>query len=596
MSIHINEAISPVVIKAVQGDITDIETDAMVNSVNTAMVLGGTRSVASRINELTEGRLESILSNDDKYPKPVPLGEVCVTESDELPCSFVFHLSTHGNLEEMVNAANELGYEEELPDRLQIVLLDSIKLGVENLLRECEEHCLERMTIPLIGSGSLNLPKLLAMEVMVGTLSLQLLGKTPEYLREIKIITPEKSSFDFIEVYLENIELEVSSNNGPDLMMSGEPPSLVSSKMESKEFLSNSLKTMDSLDVEEPESSQSVAFEAMGEISSLKSELRASTLEKSRLEKQNQEYSAEIKILLEHNRELKREILSANRMVSSPEEVWFRSDLPLPLAYAHDILSSEEDPNRRYLLSTASIGIVHKYFFSLVCAEYKAAECFDQEVNEQVNRRFRQNSVTEGSWHWIGLLIAKAFKYENRNGKVIADFVELWLNEDGSWSRFSEVLKGLINLRNEIHDLVIPDNAWALEWLAKFSPLWEEMCTLSASLLNYELVFIDSIQNFLPGGRYLYTVKHLRGGYFAPQSGPLDFSEQYNPGELFLWDPVNDGMLALSPFMVYEYSQVTNSREAYCLDHITQARFYFRAFRYLQFHYEDRRGVVPFSN
>ena len=127
MSIHINEEISPVVIKAVQGDITDIETDAMVNSVNTAMVLGGTRSVASRINELTEGRLESILSNDDKYPKPVPLGEVCVTESDELPCSFVFHLSTHGNLDEMVDAANELGNEEELPDRLQIVLLDSIK-------------------------------------------------------------------------------------------------------------------------------------------------------------------------------------------------------------------------------------------------------------------------------------------------------------------------------------------------------------------------------------------------------------------------------------------------------------------------------------
>ena len=586
MSIHINEAISPVVIKAVQGDITDIETDAMVNSANTAMVLGGTRSVASRINELTEGRLESILSNDDKYPKPVPLGEVCVTESDELPCSFVFHLSTHGNLDEMVDAANELGYEEELPDRLQIVLLDSIKLGVENLLRECEEHCLERMTIPLIGSGSLNLPKLLAVEVLVGTLSSQLLEKTPEYLREIKIITPEKSSFDFIKVYLENLELDVSSNNGPDLMMSVEPPSLVSSEMESEELILE-----DGL-----VRSESIAFEAIGEISSLKSELRASTLEKSRLEKQNQEYSAEIKILLEHNRGLKREILSANRMVSSPEEVWLRSDLPLPLAYAHDILSSEEDPNRRYLLSTASIGIVHKYFFSLVCAEYKAAECFDQEVNEQVNRRFRQNAVTEGSWHWIGLLIARAFQENNSNGKVIADFVELWLNEDGSWSRFSEVLKGLINLRNEIHDLVIPDNAWALEWLAKFSPLWEEMCTLSASLLNYELVFIDSIQNFLPGGRYLYTVKHLRGGYFAPQSGPLDFSEQYNPGELFLWDPVNDGMLALSPFMVYEYSQVTNSREAYCLDHITQARFHFRAFRYPQFHYEDREGATLFSS
>jgi len=585
MSIHINEAISPVVIKAVQGDITDIETDAMVNSVNTAMVLGGTRSVASRINELTGGRLESILSNDDKYPKPVPLGEVCVTESDELPCSFVFHLSTHGNLEEMVNAANELGDEEELTDRLQIVLLDSIKLGVKNLLRECEKHGLKRMTIPLIGSGSLNLPKLLAIEALVGSLTGQLLETPPQYLREIKIVTLEKPIFGFLKDYLQEktyqkLEQQYGTETDTKLLKR------VSSEIESAELILE----------EEPERSESIAFEAIGEISSLKSELRAITLEKSRLEKKNQEYSTEITNLLEHNRELKREILSANRMVSSPEEVWLRSDLPLPLAYAHDILSSEEDPNRRYLLSTASIGIVHKYFFSLVCAEYKAAECFDQEVNEQVNKRFRQNSVTEGSWHWIGLLIAQAFKDKNRNGKVIVDFVKQWLNEDGSWSRFSEVLKDLINLRNEIHDPVGADNARARDWLVHFIPLWEEMCELSAGFLNYELVFIDSIQNFLPGGRYLYTVKHLRGGYFAPQSGPLDFSEQYKPGELFLWDPVNDGMLALSPFMVYEYSQVTNSREAYCLDHITQARFHFRAFRYAQYHYEDSEGAVPFFN
>jgi len=586
MSTPINEAISPVVIKAVQDDITSIDTDAMVNSANTAMVLGGTRSVASRINQLTGGRLESILSNDDKYPKPVPLGQVCVTESDELPCNFVFHLSTHGNLDEMVDAANKLGGQEEgLPESLQKVLLNSIITGVENLLRECEERRLKRMTIPLIGSGTLNLPKLLAIEALVGTLTGQLLETPPQYLREIKIVTLEKPIFGFLKDYLENLEIDFSSNHRPELM-SVNPPSLVSSEIESAELILE----------EEPERSESIAFEAIGEISFLKSELRAITLEKSILEKKNQEYSTEIKNLLEHNRELKREILSANRKVSSPEEVWLRSDLPLPLAYAHDILSSEEDPNRRYLLSTASIGIVHKYFFSLVCAEYKGAGCFDREVNRVVNERFRQNSVTEGSWHWIGLLIAKAFKDKNRNGKVIADFVELWLEEDRSWSRFSEVLRDLINLRNEIHELVIPDDAWALEWLGKFSPLWEEMCTLSAGLLKYELVFIDSIQDFLPDGRYKYTVKHLRGGYFAPQSGPLDFSEQYNPGELFLWDPVNDGMLALSPFMVYEYSQVTNSREAYCLDHITQARFHFRAFRYAQFHYEDREGATIFSS
>ena len=601
MSIHINEAISPVVIKAVQGDITDIETDAMVNSVNTAMVLGGTRSVASRINELTEGRLESILSNDDKYPKPVPLGEVCVTESDELPCSFVFHLSTHGNLDEMVDAANELGYEEELPDRLQIVLLDSIKLGVENLLRECEEHCLERMTIPLIGSGSLNLPKLLAVEVLVGTLSSQLLEKTPEYLKEIKIITPEKSSFDFIEVYLENLELEVSSNNGPDLMMSGGPPSeeeyeeeeyeeneeeelssdLVSSKMESREFPSN---------ISWPESSQSVAFEAMGEISSLKSELRAVNHEKRRLEKENQEFSEEIKILSERNRELEREKLLANRNIMAREEAWQRTDLPLPLAYAQNILSSEEDPNSRLLNSITAIGIVNKYFSSLVLAEYRAAGFFNGRINQKLKDCFSR-SVTDGSWRWIGWTIARAFNDESRSGKVIVDFVKQWLNEDGSWSRFSQVLNDLTNLRNEIHDPVGADNARARDWLANFIPLWEEMCELSTDLLNYELVFIDKILLNLPDGRCRYAVKHLKGGVLVPQSGTLDLEDTYNPEELLLRDPVNEGMLELSPFIVYEYSQRTNSREAYCLDLIQRTRIQIRAFRYA--HKRDMKFEGP---
>ena len=611
MSIHINEAISPVVIKAVQGDITDIETDAMVNSVNTAMVLGGTRSVASRINELTEGRLESILSNDDKYPKPVPLGEVCVTESDELPCSFVFHLSTHGNLDEMVDAANELGYEEELPDRLQIVLLDSIKLGVENLLRECEEHCLERMTIPLIGSGSLNLPKLLAVEVLVGTLSSQLLEKTPEYLKEIKIITPEKSSFDFIEVYLENLELDVSSDNGPDLMMNGDPPSeeeyeeneeeelssdLVSSKMESREFPSNiSFKAIDVLDVEEPKSSQSVAFEAMGEISSLKSELRAVNHEKRRLEKENQEFSEEIKILSERNRELEREKLLANRNIMAREEAWQRTDLPLPLAYAQNILSSEEDPNSRLLNSITAIGIVNKYFSSLVLAEYRAAGFFNGRINQKLKECFSR-SVTDGSWRWIGWTIARAFNDESRNGKVIVDFVKQWLNEDGSWSRFSQVLNDLTNLRNEIHDPVGADNARARDWLANFIPLWEEMCELSTDLLNYELVFIDNILRNLSDGRCRYAVKHLKGGVLVPQIGTLDLEDTYNPEELLLRDPVNEGMLELSPFIVYEYSQRTNSRETYCLDLIQHTRFQFRAFRYAHRYDMDFEGTTLFSS
>ena len=366
--------------------------------------------------------------------------------------------------------------------------------------------------------------------------------------------------------------------------------------MESREFPSNiSFKAIDVLDVEEPKSSQSVAFEAMGEISSLKSELRAVNHEKRRLEKKNHEYSEEIKILSERNRELEREKLLANRNIMAREEDWLRTDLPLPLAYAQNILSSEEDPNSRLLNSITAIGVVNKYFSSLVLAEYRAAGFFNGIINPDLKDRFNQ-PVTDGSWKWIGLTIARAFKDKNRNCKVIVDFVKHWLNEDGPWSRFPRVLSDLINLRNEIHDPVGGDNARAIDWLAHFKPLWEEMCELSAGLLDYELVFIDNILRNLSDGRCRYAVKHLKGGVLVPQSGTLDLKNTYNPKELLLWDPVNEGMLELSPFIVYEYSQRTNSRETYCLDLIQHTRFQFRAFRYAHRYDMDFEGTTLFSS
>ena len=61
MTIEIDSIPGSPVIGALNGDITDLETDVIVNSANTEMVLGGRRSVAGRINQLTDGRLERIL-------------------------------------------------------------------------------------------------------------------------------------------------------------------------------------------------------------------------------------------------------------------------------------------------------------------------------------------------------------------------------------------------------------------------------------------------------------------------------------------------------------------------------------------------------
>ena len=193
-------------IEALEGDITSLDADVIVNSANTAMVLGGKNSVASRINEITEGRLEEELADSNLFPKPIPFGEVCVTGGDLLPCKYVFHLSTHGTLEEMVEAAENLDSEEELPQKLQMVLLESIREGIQNLLDESEEHELESISFPLIGSGTLNLPKPLAIEVLVGSLTGCLLQKPPSFLKKVQIVTPEDSVHQFLSNYLDQLE------------------------------------------------------------------------------------------------------------------------------------------------------------------------------------------------------------------------------------------------------------------------------------------------------------------------------------------------------------------------------------------------------
>ena len=93
MTIEIDSIPGSPVIGALNGDITDLETDVIVNSANTEMVLGGRRSVAGRINQLTDGRLERILADPNEFPKPIRMGEICVTEGDVLPCNWIFHLS-----------------------------------------------------------------------------------------------------------------------------------------------------------------------------------------------------------------------------------------------------------------------------------------------------------------------------------------------------------------------------------------------------------------------------------------------------------------------------------------------------------------------
>ena len=257
-------------------------------------------------------------------------------------------------------------------------------------------------------------------------------------------------------------------------------------------------------------------YETFEEISELRQELLESRASNEQLKHENRELQSEIEEL---DRQIR--LLKNQQNPASPGEVpeaWERMDLPLPLAYAQNIRVSEEEPTRKLINTMTAIGIVAKYFASLFCAEYQAADFFDPNVNHQIKDRLRQNSITDGSWRWIGVTIARGYRESAKSGMVIKEYPRLWINSDGSWSEFSETLRDLTNRRNEIHDPVNADPAHAAHWLEQVEPLWQKMCYLTEGLLKYELIFIDEIQELFENGKIRYSVKHLRGGFFIPKS------------------------------------------------------------------------------
>ena len=577
-------------IKSIQGDITDIETDALVNSANTEMVLGGRHSVAGRINQLTEGRLEHQLQDPHRFPRPIPLGSVYVTDGDVLPCQYVFHLAAHGPLGDMLAAAEKMEGDEDVLLKLGSVLLQSIQLGVKNILEECERHQIARLSLPLIGTGTLNLTKALAIEVLVGALAVNLSEKSLPELEEILIVSYDEVPHQQLTDYLDQSKLfetdrEEAALQRISVHMSEPVPEWGVEEPDSCLVVSSSL-----ADAQE---SSLAPHEAIGELADLKRRIRDLEGENAGLDANAKQATEEMNTLLKENRDLKKKLKEFHRE-QFRDEGWQRLDLPLPLAYAQNLRVSEEDPNRRRLNAMTAIGIASKYFSAIVCAEYQAAGNFDQALNQELSNRFGSGPMTDGSWHWVGTKIARAFRNQGMQGQVLQELPGLWVNDRGNWTLFSEKLKALVNLRNQIHNPVNADPAPAREWLNTMEPLWEEMCELSRDLLNYELVYIDSIQDFLPGTRIRYSVKHLRGGYFVPQSATLDLVEQHRPEHLFLRERDSDVLLGLHPFMVYEYSSVTNNREAYCLDCIQSAQFQFRAFRYAHNHHLNHLGDLPF--
>lgn len=538
-------------IQAVRQDITTLRTDVIVNSANTLMRMGGRRSVSGTIDRITEGRLQRRLDQDPTLRRPLPLGTVWVTEADVLPCDLIFHFATHGRHAEMLQAAREIDSNDVLADKLQQVVLQTIRIGFQNLIRACEKHHVTSLALPLLGTGTLGLPQSLVIEVMLGSLVQQLESHCPESLKLVQIVTLNQDSFQLLQEGINALP-----GGGQILLASSEAPRQRKSS--------------------EPEGRLSLVME-----------------ERDALARKNAELRSELIQLRRENRELRGAQVTSGESLG-PEDQWQRIDLPTPLAYAQNLRTAETDPTHCHLNLISAIGIVTKYFAALACAEYVAAGCFRESLNRELRAKLQQAPMTDGSWNWVGKRIARAFYEEGKTGSVIRELPTAWISGQGEWSTLAEALRELVNRRNEIHDPVTADSAHAERWLARTLPVWEQMCKVSSALTAYELLFVDRIRDFSDEGKVCYVVRRLRGGYFVPPTESMESPQHLRAGKLFLQAADSATLLLLNPFLAYEYSTVTHSREAYCLDHIQQARFQFRAFRYAHKHHMNHDSQLPF--
>ena len=548
-------------LQAVLGDITELSVDAIVNSCSDQMHLGYSE-ISKCIQEITEGRIQQALLHDPKFELPVPLGTVCVTKGDLLPCRWIFHLATHRSWEEMSRDAHLEEGDQEFWEIVQELVLDAIRAGLNNLIITSEEFQTKSIALPLIGSGSLGFPTSLMADVILGTLH-QILGEIPTiHLQNIQVVTLDERVFQALQKRIEDLDWNFVK----------EKPFATEEDWE--EFLGET--------GSEPPLSNDPTLESEFEKGTLEKDLEELRIQLQLLHQREKNLIKQIEELVQENRELKAQARGALWGQAQPIDLWARIDLPSPLAYAQNLRMAETDPNRCHINMLNAIGIVSKYFSALICAEYLHANCFSEELNAELRHRFRQGPMTDGSWVWVGKRIARAFYDADLCGQLVREVPRGWITERGEWSGLSEALQQLVSYRNRIHDPVNADSGHASAWLELVLPVWIQMCNYSEPMTSYELLFIDQISDFSDdlGQEVSYSTKRLRGGFFVPPAETLKLRQHLKRGRLYLQSVNSPDLLSLHPFLTYEYSRITNNRETFCLDQIQHSTLHYKAFRY----------------
>ncbi len=139
-------------IHLLEGDITQLSVDAIVNAANSSLLGGG--GVDGAIHRAAGKELlnacREIRRRD--YPEGLPVGEAVITPGFNLPAKYVIH--TVGPVWRGGNFQEEI----------------LLKKAYENSLKLGEKHCLRSIAFPNISTGVYRFPKERAADIAIQTI------------------------------------------------------------------------------------------------------------------------------------------------------------------------------------------------------------------------------------------------------------------------------------------------------------------------------------------------------------------------------------------------------------------------------------------
>jgi len=165
---------SGVKIKVVQGDITEMEVDAIVNAANNHLWMGV--GVAGAIKRKGGGEIE-----DEAMKKgPISVGEAVVTSAGKLKAQYVIHAAVMG--QDLIT--NE----------------EYMKNATSNSLKRAEELKINSVAFPAFGTGVGGFPMDRCARIMLD--EVKDFSKKSKYVKEVLFVLFDKKSYDVWSVRL----------------------------------------------------------------------------------------------------------------------------------------------------------------------------------------------------------------------------------------------------------------------------------------------------------------------------------------------------------------------------------------------------------